>query len=128
MWIAGGSGLIAFILLDVFSKPIIGGLVSTEPEVLTQGMMAIRLYFIAFAFTGFNTVLMYYFQSIECSFYSTLMSFVRGIGLIFILLLILPRLFGEPGIWLVLPVTEMVTFSLFIGVKKICVDPKMIQP
>ena len=81
-------------------------------------MKAIHLYFIAFAFTGFNTVLMYYFQSIERSFYSSVMSFLRGIGLIFILLLILPRYLGEAGIWLVLPVTEIITFIIFITLKK----------
>lgn len=118
MWVAGGSGLLAFLLLALFSKPIIGGLVSSEPAIVAQGMKAILLYFIAFAFTGFNTVLMYYFQSIERSFYSSLMSFLRGIGLIFILLLILPRYLGEAGIWLVLPVTEIITFIIFITLKK----------
>ena len=118
MWVAGCSGLLAFLLLALFSKPIIGGLVSSEPAVIAQGMKAIHLYFIAFAFTGFNTVLMYYFQSIERSFYSSVMSFLRGIGLIFILLLILPRYLGEAGIWLVLPVTEIITFIIFISLKK----------
>ncbi|WP_053985962.1 MATE family efflux transporter [Niameybacter massiliensis] len=119
MWVAGSAGLISFILLDLFSRPIISALVSTDPQVIEQGALAIRLYFFAFAFTGFNTVLMYYFQSIECSFYSTIMAFLRGIGLIFILLLILPRFLGEAGIWLVLPVTELIIFAVFFSVKQL---------
>lgn len=118
MWVAGASGLLAFFFLVLFSKPIIEGLVSSDPIVVAQGIKAIQLYFIAFSFTGFNTVLMYYFQSIERSFYSTLMSFLRGIALIFILLLILPNFLGEAGIWLVLPITELITFILFISLKK----------
>ena len=122
MWVAGGAGLLSFIVLDVFSHPIIGALVTDDPQIILQGARAIRLYFFAFAFTGFNTVLMYYFQSIECSFYSTLMAFIRGIGLIFILILILPRLWGEAGIWLAYPITEMITFSIFFALKQLYIN------
>lgn len=122
MWVAGGAGLLSFIILDTFSHPIVSALVANDPEIITQGARAIRLYFFTFAFTGFNTVLMYYFQSIECSFHSTLMAFIRGIGLIFILILILPRLWGEIGIWLAYPFTELITFSIFFSLKKWHID------
>ncbi|PHV69702.1 hypothetical protein CS063_14490 [Sporanaerobium hydrogeniformans] len=118
MIIAGSTGLIVFILLGIFSKFLISSLVSSEASIILQGTTAIWLYFIAFSFTGFNTVLMYYFQSIEHSLYSTLMSLTRGIVLIFILLLVLPLFLGEKGIWLVSPVTEVLTFSFFMMLKR----------
>ncbi|MEG0847551.1 MAG: MATE family efflux transporter [Niameybacter sp.] len=125
MWVAGGAGLLSFIILDVFSHPIISSLVANDPAVISQGAHAIRLYFFAFAFTGFNTVLMYYFQSIECSFYSTVMAFIRGIALIFILVLILPRFLGESGIWLVFPITELITFAIFFGIKQLRINQQL---
>lgn len=128
MIVAGCSGLLICILLNLFAEPIISELVSSDPAIIMQGTTAICLYFIAFAFSGLNTVLMYYFQSIERSFYSSSMSFIRGIGLIFILLLILPRLWGEAGIWLVLPITEVLTFCIFITLKKFQVGKPFLAP
>lgn len=127
MIVAGLSGLIAFVLLAIFSKPIIMSLVSTEPTIVAQGSRAICLYFIGFTFTGLNTVLMYYFQSIESSMYSTLLAFTRGIGLVFLLLLVLPRLAGETGVWLVIPIAETLTFLSFMCVKKHQVDQRLIH-
>lgn len=125
MWVAGAAGLITWIVIGLFSGEITAWLVDSEIHIIKQGQVAICTYLMSFSFMGLNTILMYYFQSLERPIYSGIMSFTRGIGLIFILLLILPRLWGELGVWLVLPVAEMITFVIFFIIRKKQVDGQL---
>ena len=125
MWVAGMAGLITWIVIGLFSGEITAWLVDSEIHIIKQGQVAICTYLMSFSFMGLNTILMYYFQSLERPIYSGIMSFTRGIGLIFILLLILPRLWGELGVWLVLPVAEMITFVIFFIIRKKQVDGQL---
>lgn len=125
MWVAGVAGFITWIVIGLFSGEITAWLVDSEIHIIKQGQVAICTYLMSFSFMGLNTILMYYFQSLERPIYSGIMSFTRGIGLIFILLLILPRLWGELGVWLVLPVAEMITFVIFFIIRKKQVDGQL---
>ena len=125
MWVAGVAGLITWIVIGLFSGEITAWLVDSDIHIIKQGQVAICTYLMSFSFMGLNTILMYYFQTLERPIYSGIMSFTRGIGLIFILLLILPRLWGELGVWLVLPVAEMITFVIFFIIRKKQVDGQL---
>lgn len=125
MKVAGLSGLVAFMGLSFFAKELIAALVSTDPAIINQGKYAVWIYFSGCAFTGMNTVLMYYFQSIESAMRAISLAFIRGIGLVALLLLILPWWWQETGIWMVMPVAECLTFICFEMIDKFCVQPQL---
>lgn len=117
MWVAGITGFMTWVIIGVFARDITAWLVEPDVEIIKQGQIAICTYLTSFTFMGLNTILMYYFQSLEKPIYSGIMAFSRGIGLVFILLLILPSFWGELGVWLVLPVAEMISFIIFFRIR-----------
>ena len=74
-------------------------------------------YFLAFPFTGLNTVMMYTFQSLEKVRYTSVIAVLRGVVLISASLLIFSALWGETGVWLALFATELTTYVVFTPVR-----------
>lgn len=66
---------------------------------------------IAFAFflNGANILASSFFTSRGDALTSAIISFLRGLVLIMIGIMIYPLLFGNNGIWLVIPVAELIT-------------------
>ncbi len=60
-------------------------------------------------FLGYNIVYGEYFQSVRQTKKSVLIIMSRGLLFIIPLLWIMPKLFGINGIWLVMPVAEVLT-------------------
>lgn len=112
-------------LILLFPNQLIGIFVSPSPAIVAIGKTAVILYFLSFPFTGLNTILMYYFQSIERVANTTIMAMMRGIVLVYIALLVFSRLWGINGVWLALFASELVTFIFFFPVK-INVDKKFL--
>ena len=67
------------------------------------------LFFIQYVFLGYNIVYGEYFQSVRQTTKSVLIIMSRGLLFIIPLLWIMPKLFGVNGIWLVMPVAEVLT-------------------
>ncbi len=111
-------GFISTCFMTFFSEQIVGFFVSHNPQIIKEGVLAIKIYYFAFCIVGVNTIMMYYFQSIEKSLYSTCLSLLRGIVFIFIGLVFLPKLFQITGIWLTLPLAEILTFLIFYPLKR----------
>ena len=55
-----------------------------------------------------------YFQSIESSKSSTLVSMCRGIVFLLISLLVLPKVFGINGVWATIPISELASIVVAI--------------
>lgn len=123
MWTACIVGSVSFIVLSFYGESLIRSLVSEQPDAIKQGGMAIFLYYSGCGIMGMNTVLMYYFQSIESAKCAILLAFTRGIGLVVLLLHSLPLVMGEVGIWLVTPIAEIITFIIFMNINKYKVMP-----
>ncbi|HIZ56063.1 MAG TPA: MATE family efflux transporter [Firmicutes bacterium] len=104
---------VVYILILLFPDFIISTFVSNDLQILSMGRPAIRIYFLSFIFTGLNTILMYYFQSVEKASYTMTIAVLRGIVLIVAGLLILPHILQITGVWLTLPLAEILTFCLF---------------
>ena len=104
-------------LVLLFPSQLIAFFISNDPALVTLGARAVVLYFLSFPFTGMNTVLMYYFQSIEKSLCTVLIAVLRGVVLISAALAVLAALFGVTGVWLALFAAEGVTFCIFYPVK-----------
>lgn len=72
----------------------------------------IKLYFIAFPLMGVTIVMSAYFQSVEKSSYSTIISLCRGIIFIALFLNLLPIFLGIQGVWLAIPTAEIATIAV----------------
>ncbi len=108
-----------YVLLFLFPRQMVSLFVSSEPEVVTMGAIAVVLYFISLPFTGMNTILMYYFQSIERSLCTFAIAILRGILLVWAALELFSRLWGLHGVWLALTAAEAITFLAFFPVERL---------
>lgn len=81
-------------------------------ELTNLTVNGIRIYFIAFIFMGVNIVILSFYQSIMKAKEAFILSVLRGFLLIVVLLLILTPLWGMNGVWLVVPITELITLVL----------------
>ena len=68
------------------------------------------MYLSAFCIMNINILMCNYFQSIGKEKISVSISIVRGFLLNIILVLIMPLVLGGNGLWLVVPLTEVITF------------------
>lgn len=104
------TGMVAFILSFAATEGIIRIFAHDNADLMDIANYGIKLYSIAFLINGFNVVASAYFTSLGDARTSLLISVLRSLVLVSIFILILPIIFGETGIWLVIPVTEAITF------------------
>lgn len=88
-------------LVSIFSKD--------SQNLMETAVRGIRIYFLSFIVMGVNIVMTSYIQSKEYARVSTIISLTRGLGLIMLFLIILPKIFGLDGVWMTLPVVEFTT-------------------
>ncbi|NLL64191.1 MAG: MATE family efflux transporter [Clostridiaceae bacterium] len=105
-------GILFFIAGVIFPEHLIGIFVKDPSELLVIGVPGIRIYFSAFLFMGINISLNSYIQSKEKARISLQLSLLRGLVLIILNLFILPIFFGINGVWLTMPLTEILTFAI----------------
>lgn len=108
---------VAYLAMVLFPKQIVGVFLSDSPHLLESGVEATVLYFSSFVFTGINTSMMYYFQSIEKPVFTTMIAVTRGIALIILGLIIFPPFLKENGVWITLTFAEVVTFLVFTPIR-----------
>jgi putative MATE family efflux protein len=120
---AGVFGIIFFATGFLFPKPIVSLFNTDNSELMKITMRGINIYFIGFIIMGLNIVLGAFYQAIEHSIFSMIISVSRGIGFILLGLLILPRAFSVDGVWATVPFAEAATLILvvvfFIRVKRL---------
>ncbi|MCP1123256.1 MATE family efflux transporter [Bacillus sp. 3103sda1] len=102
-------GVIATITGLFFGKYLIGLFDIQSEKLLNMTIIGISLFFTQYAFLGYNIVYGEYFQSVRQTTKSVFIILSRGLLLIIPLLWIMPKLFGVNGIWLVMPVAELLT-------------------
>ncbi|WP_174733203.1 MATE family efflux transporter [Mesobacillus harenae] len=107
------------LIIGLIAAPLLVSLFGLESEevrnLATQG---IRLFFIGYLFLGFNFVYMTYFQSIGDIRSSTIIIILRSFVFLLLLLLVLPKFIGIAGVWLALPLAEMLVATLIFFIAK----------
>ena len=104
------AGLVCWIIV-LFSSAKIAELFSPENEtVMALASSGFGIFAAAFLLNGFNILVTAYFTSIGNAKISAIIASMRGLLLINIFILILPRLVGDAGIWASYPLAELVTF------------------
>ncbi len=86
-------------------------------KIATIGLPLFAVGFIPFAV---NIVIVAYFQSIERIKYAFCITIIRGFVLMTVCFIFLPKLFGNSGVWLSVPISEIVTmvFAMFVILKQ----------
>ncbi|MYL29558.1 MATE family efflux transporter [Halobacillus halophilus] len=109
---AAGLGLILIILGFLAAKPLVSLFGVESAEVKELAVNGIRLFFTGYLFLGFNFVYMTYFQSVGQIRPSTTIIVLRSFVFILPLLWLLPDWLGAAGVWLSLPIAEMLVAVL----------------
>lgn len=117
LWIGIGtaivSGIIFYFIGILFPKEIAAAFNGQNSLELTNiTVSGIKIYFIAFIFMGLNTVIISFYQATLKAKEAFVLSTLRGFVLIVAGLFILTPIFGMTGVWLVVPITEIITFIL----------------
>jgi Na+-driven multidrug efflux pump len=89
-------------IISIFSRE--------NAELLELGKFGLRCFAAAFLLNGYNFIATVFFTSIGEAKTAALVSCLRSLVLIVIFLMVLPRIFGDTGIWITTPLTEFVTF------------------
>lgn len=106
-----GLGVLTFFILNLASDWY-SNLFVKNSDVQTLVMSGISIFSFAFLFLGVNVITSFYFTSIGKAKESALISASRGLVILLIAILILPSIWGMTGVWLVAPVTEIITILL----------------
>lgn len=101
----------------LFPQEITTVFLADSPGLVESGAAATVIYFSSFVFTGVNTSMMYYFQSIEKPVFTTMIAVTRGIALIIVGLIVFPPFLQETGVWITLAFAEVATFLAFMPVR-----------
>lgn len=102
-------GVSSFLIALMFSENISSLFINNDFELLSITTYGMKIYFIGCIFMAFNIVTIYFFQSINQSQKSILISLCSGILFIILGFLVLVPIFKINGVWFVYP------FSEFLG-------------
>ena len=91
-------------------------------DAAVSGMIVtgIRILAVSFFFSGYNCIASFYFTSIGRAKESAVISSARGFIVLMAAIFILPYFFGMNGVWMVAPVTEII--SMFISMYYVSAD------
>ena len=107
-----GSALVMLIFL--FGKYLIMMFVSDNQAVLDLALHGSKIYAFTFFFNGLNILFSGYFTSIGDALSSIIVAVCRGMIFILLGISILPQFIGISGVWMTVPVAEVLTLLVVI--------------
>lgn len=107
-------GIAFFAICFIFPEQIVRVFVKPSTEVLAIAINSIRIYSFAFIIMGVNMVSGAYFQSVELAKESFIIAFCRGLLFVSISVFILPIFLGINGVWISVPIGEMITLIITV--------------
>ncbi len=112
--IAIGVGIVGFFVLYFFPAPIFR--IFTDDEVLIdKGSYIAKFVFLILPIFGFYNVGSMVFPSVGKALQTFIVAIARPVAFMIPLLLLLPRFFGEQGVWFSFPGSDALTFLLVLG-------------
>jgi putative MATE family efflux protein len=107
-----GMGIVFWATGVLFPQWIVSWFVKEDVELMKLTVRGISIYFTAFLIMGVNTMFISFFQAIEKSIYAMSLTFFRGFVLTILGLALLPSLFSTDGVWLTVPLSELIIFVI----------------
>ena len=111
-----GTALVVLIFL--FGKYLIMMFVSDNQAVLDLALYGSKIYAFTFFFNGLNILFSGYFTSIGDALSSIIVAVCRGMIFILLGISILPQFIGISGVWMTVPVAEVLTLLVVICLLK----------
>jgi len=105
---------IGCILFFLFDKQLIGFFINDE-QTIEAGAIMLRAFIIGLFFIGIHSTLMTTYQALGKSIEATILTFGRQLFVYFPLLYVLNNLFGFKGFILALPLTDVFTAIIALG-------------
>ncbi|WP_088816523.1 MULTISPECIES: MATE family efflux transporter [Listeria] len=113
--VAFGTGLLFFIAGLLFADNIVNLFGNFDQEIHDLAILGVRVFFSGYLFMGFNFVMMTYFQTTDRIGMATFITVARELILMVIFLVILPPILGATGVFVAIPISELiVATSIFI--------------
>ena len=106
--------LITFLLSFVLSKPIISIFAKVGTSVFTIAFNGFKIFSISLLFMGINIFSSAMFTALNNGKISAILSFFRTLVFLLVSLLIFPNLFGVTGVWITIPLSEILSIIMSI--------------
>lgn len=113
------SSIAVTIILEIAPAPILRLYGVTDPEIIRAGIVAIRLFSLAFVGISFSFITMYYMQVIGRFIYSMSICVLEGFVVIVSVCILLVNLFGDNGVWISYPVNELIIALYILAMSKV---------
>ncbi|UHP09541.1 multidrug efflux MATE transporter FepA [Listeria marthii] len=106
---------VGFLLVGLLGSNLLVSMFGNfSPEIRELASNGIKLFYTAYLFMGFNFVMMTYFQTSDKVKMATWITISREIIFMVIFLLVLPPIIGIPGVWLAIPISEMIVAASIV--------------
>ena len=105
-------------LILYFGGSFIIGLFVSEGHVYELTVWALKLFSPVFIFIGINVFMSGYFTALGDGVNSALISTLRSLIFVIIFIIILPKIMGVNGIWITMPLSEIVTVFISMIIYK----------
>ena len=109
-------GMVVFILTALFSPQVVSLFINQEYPAYDIAVSGLPLFASGFVCFGINIVSIGYFQSVERDRPAMAITLLRGFILILVCFWLMPQLAGVPGIWLAVPMSELLTFIFVLTI------------
>jgi putative MATE family efflux protein len=106
--ISCGLGILIFLGLFFFTTPI-AAVFTDNADVITQASFAMKLVFLSVPIISIQLIGSAYYQAIGKAIPALLLTLLRMAIILIPLLLILPRFFGELGVWISFPIADVLS-------------------
>ncbi len=108
-WILLLSSISVFSVAFIFGSPLVSIFAEKGTSVYEIVRNGFLIFPFSFLFCGLNIFTSATFTALSNGKLSAILSFLRTFGLITVLLLTLPYLLGVTGVWLAVPIAELIT-------------------
>ena len=110
----GGCRVLLAVVTALFSAKIVSMFISSESPahaIATKGLPLFAIGFVPFAV---NMISIGYFQSVERIKAATVRTILRGFAFVLASFILLPKVVGDVGAWLAVPMSEVLTMVVVL--------------
>ena len=112
LWILGAAAVLIFIVSELCAEPLMAVFAEEGSNVYTMGTHGFRLFSLCFLCMGFSVFGSSLFTALSDGKISALISFARTLVLVSACILLLPLFLGLNGVWLAVPVAELLGLAV----------------
>lgn len=109
------SSLVSIVAFTLFPQPLVHLFIAGSDPAAQIAIEGFPYFATGFMFFILNLVAIGYMQSIKKVAAATVFALLRGVVFLFPAFLLLPEVIGVKGMWLALPLSELLTFVVVVG-------------